>query len=162
MRKDTLSYPNILYKLSRPQALHVKLHMSYSSTLCGIWSPNLSEGWMIFTYGPIWVHVMRQMTVMSNRDASLFPGNVSVNVLLNIRQPVLSRGQLHWALNNVASYRTPGCTALLSDLYDERTQYLSSQEVQPGNNTVDYSLQQSASSAEKPQVQANAHHKSSY
>lgn len=80
------------------------------------------------------------------------PGNVSVNVFFNITQPVLSRGQLHWALNNVASYRTPGCTALLSDLYDERTRYLSSQEVEPGNNTVDYSLQQSASSAEKPQI----------
>lgn len=86
-------------------------------------------------------------------------GNVSVNVFFNITQPVLSRGQLHWALNNVASYRTPGCTALLSDLYDERTRYLSSQEVEPGNNTVDYSLQQSASSAEKPQVQASARHR---
>lgn len=88
---------------------------------------------------------------MGNRG-SVTAGNVTTRIHFNITQPILSKGQLHWALNNVASYRTPSCTPLLEDLYDERTAYLTSEEVQPGNATIDYSLQQDSTDYDKPQV----------
>ena len=79
-------------------------------------------------------------------------GNVSTQIYLNVTQPILPNGQLHWALNNIASYKTPTCTPLLKDLYDERASYLGAMEVAQGNKTIDYSLQQIASDSEKPQV----------
>ena len=80
--------------------------------------------------------------------------NVSTNIFVNVTQPILPNGQLHWAFNNIASYKTPTCTPLLNDLYNQRSNYLSEMEVTPGNKTIDYSLQQIANDAEQPQVYA--------
>lgn len=75
-----------------------------------------------------------------------------MQILLNVTQPVLPNGQLHWALNNIASYKTPDCKPLLNDLYDERANYLSAKQVSQANETIDYSLVQTANDSEQPQV----------
>ena len=80
-----------------------------------------------------------------------------MHILINLTEPVLPNGQLHWALNNIASYKTPGCTPLLNELYEERDSYLSAKQVQLGNETIDYSLEQSANDAEQPQVSLHRH-----
>ena len=47
--------------------------------------------------------------------SGLSPPSSAVRVLLlNNTQPLLSSGQLRWALNNVATYKTPSCLPTLA------------------------------------------------
>ena len=62
-----------------------------------------------------------------------------------------SNGQIHWAFNDISSYKTPDCTPMLSDFYGSQG-YLTSSEVRPGTKLVDYSTLQQASDQEPPQV----------
>ncbi len=42
------------------------------------------------------------------------PSSAARVLLLNNTQPLLSSGQLRWALNNVATYKTPSCLPTLA------------------------------------------------
>ena len=86
------------------------------------------------------------------KPVSSHAGEVDVNVFLNNTQPVLKSGQLHWAFNNIATYKTPACSALLSDLYTARQGYLDGLEVYPGNASQDISSMQTANSSISPQA----------
>jgi len=77
---------------------------------------------------------------------------VDVNIFLNNTQPILKSGQLHWAFNNIATYKTPACTSLLSDLYTSKQGYLDALEFRPGNTSQDISLLQTANSSTSPQI----------
>ena len=82
----------------------------------------------------------------------LTAGNVTVQILLNVSQPILSKGQLHWAFNNVATYLQPSCTSLLGSLYAEKQGYLSSNQLAAAAPAKDISLQQYSDSSEPVQV----------
>jgi len=86
-------------------------------------------------------------------------GNVDVNIFLNNTQPILKSGQLHWAFNNIATYKTPACTSLLSDLYTSKQGYLDALEFRPGNTSQDISLLQTANSSTSPQVLLSRFHR---
>ncbi len=47
-------------------------------------------------------------------------------LVVNSTQPLLSTGQLRWALDNIASTLTPSCTSFLDDVYanGEVTNYI--------------------------------------
>lgn len=79
-------------------------------------------------------------------------GNVSVNIFLNNTQPILPNGQLHWAFNDVTTYKTPGCTTLLSELHSTQGQYLSALAMNATTPAVDLSLVQTSGPGDKPQV----------
>ena len=83
-------------------------------------------------------------------------GEVNVNVFLNNTQPILKSGQLHWAFNDITTYKTPACSALLSDLYTARQGYLDALEVYPGNVSQDISSMQTANSSISPQACSNS------
>eukprot|EP00884_Botryococcus_braunii_P009161 jgi/Botrbrau1/18246/Bobra.0844s0001.1 len=48
---------------------------------------------------------------------SLRPPDATRTLLLNNTQPLLTTGQLRWALNNVAAQLTPSCTSFLDNAY---------------------------------------------
>lgn len=78
--------------------------------------------------------------------------NATVNVLLNVTQPVTQNGQLHWAFNDITTYKTPGCTPLLQELQGSNSTYVAANQVQANSQATDISLKQTVVQGDKPQV----------
>ncbi|KAK9837176.1 hypothetical protein WJX81_008696 [Elliptochloris bilobata] len=75
------------------------------------------------------------------------PGAAARVLLLNNTQPLLSSGQLRWALNNVATYKTPSCQPTLNQI-KAQPQYLDQHARVSAEKYVNYDMLQTGNSSE--------------
>lgn len=75
---------------------------------------------------------------------------------LDVNQPLSTNGQLHWAFNDISTYKQPTCKPIMNELYEQKQGYLTSNQVAAPSPSIDYSLMQIANNSQAPQVMSTS------